>query len=161
MSIFEGDLNAEGLRIAIAVSHFAEKDGQTKVIDKLLDNTILVLLKAGLKEESLDIFWAPGAFEIPFVAAEIARWREHHAIIALGCVIRGDTIHFDIIAHESARALSEVAREYSIPVINGILTVENIEQALERAERKKLNKGKQFAEAAVEMGRLMLRIKNS
>ena len=102
-------------------------------------------------DNDIEVFWSPGAFEIPVLAKRITSMKKFDAVICLGAVIRGSTPHFDIVANESAKGLSAIALDHGLPVINGILTTENIEQTIERAGTKAGNKGSEAAAAAIEM----------
>ena len=144
---FTGDHNASGLRFAIVVSRFNE--GITR---KLLEAAQQTLAEHGAT--AADVAWVPGAFEIPVVARRLAQTGRYDAVICLGCVIKGETAHFDYVAGEAARGISGAAATAAIPVTFGVLTTDTIEQALERAGTKAGNKGFDAALGAIEMATL-------
>ena len=137
--------SAENQYIAIVISEFNEK-----VIVQLLNGAVDSFFNHGGKKENLKIFRVPGAFEIPGTVAQVMKHECPSAVVALGAVIRGGTPHFDFIAGESARGLAEISRSADIPVINGILTTNSLEQALERAGTKAGNKGWDAMESALQ-----------
>ncbi len=153
MKKIEGLLDAKGQRFALIVSRFNEFISQ-----KLLEGALDCLLRHGASEGSIDIIWAPGAFEIPLVAKKAATSAKYDAIVCLGAVIRGGTPHFDYVAAESSKGIASVSMETGIPVIFGILTTDTIEQAIERAGTKSGNKGWQAALSAIETADLMKKI---
>ncbi len=148
--VFEGNLLGEGLKFAIVVSRFNEF-----ITSKLLDGAKDCLVRHGVKESDIDIFWTPGSYEIPLIAKEIARRKKHQAIICLGTVIRGSTPHFEYVANEAAKGIAQVNLEMGIPAIFGIITADNLEQAIERAGTKAGNKGWSSALNAIEMVNLI------
>lgn len=152
--LYEGNLNASGLKIAIVVSRFNEF-----ITSKLLAGSTDTLKRHGADINDIDIVWAPGAFEIPLLAKKLAKTGKYDAIIALGCVIRGSTTHYDHVCNEVAKGVANVANQHEIPVIFGVLTTENIEQAIERAGTKAGNKGVDAAISAIEMVNLLKMIK--
>jgi 6,7-dimethyl-8-ribityllumazine synthase len=145
----EGKLDASGLKFAIIVSRFNDL-----VSKGLLDGALDCLKRHGAGDESIDIIWAPGAFEIPVVAKKLAA-KKYNAIICLGAVIRGGTPHFDYVASEAAKGVAKVSLDSGVPVIFGILTTDNLEQALERAGAKPGNKGFAAAMSAIEMANIL------
>jgi len=147
----EGNLDASRLKIAIIVSRFNEL-----VSKGLLAGAEDCLKRHGAKEENLDVVWVPGAFEIPLVAKKIAQ--NYDAVICLGAVIRGGTPHFEYVASEAAKGVAKVSLETGVPVIFGILTTDNLEQALERAGAKPGNKGFAAALSAIELANLVKQI---
>lgn len=149
----EGDFLAENLRFAIVVSRFNEY-----ITSKLLEGCENTLARHGASPEQIEVVWVPGAFEIPTAARGIARRRGADAIICLGCVIRGDTPHYDHVCRETARGIAEVGRRTGVPTIFGILTCDTLEQAIERAGTKMGNAGRSSALAALEMASLMRKI---
>jgi 6,7-dimethyl-8-ribityllumazine synthase len=149
----EGDLVARDLRFAIVASRFNEF-----VVDRLVDGAIDVLVRHGASEKNLELVRVPGAFEMPLAVRRLAQTRRYDAIVALGAVVRGQTSHFDIVAGENASGLHRVSLETGIPVGNGVLTTENMEQAIDRAGGKAGNKGAEAALAALEMANLLKRI---
>jgi len=153
MNIIEGNLEAKNLKFAIAISRFNEL-----ISEKLLEGAKDCLVRHGADEKNITLFWVPGALEIPLVAQKAANAKEYDAVIALGAVIQGDTPHFDIVAAESAKGIANAALASGTPIINGILTTNTIEQAMERAGTKAGNKGFQAAQAAIEMANLIKNI---
>jgi 6,7-dimethyl-8-ribityllumazine synthase len=153
-SIIEGDLSAKGLRFAIIVGRF-----NSFISDRLLAGALDALKRSGCPEENIEIVRVPGSWEMPVVARELVKMKRHDAIIALGAVIRGDTPHFDYVAGEMARGLAEVARESGVPIAFGVLTTNNVEQAVDRAGAKSGNKGFDAAMSAIEMANLMRRLR--
>jgi 6,7-dimethyl-8-ribityllumazine synthase len=140
---FSGRLRAAG-RVAILVSRYNEL-----ITTKLLDGALACCKEAGLGREAVDVVWLPGAFELPAAAAIAAESRVYCCLIALGAVIRGETPHFEYVAAEAARGLNEVSVRYGVPVGFGVLTVETMQQAVERAGGSAGNKGREAAEAAL------------
>jgi len=147
--IFEGNFNAENLSFAIIVSRFNEF-----INKKLLEGAIDCLIRHGAREDNVDLFWVPGAFEIPLIANKAAQNKKYHAIICLGAVIRGSTPHFDFVAAEVSKGIANVSISNQKPVIFGVLTTDSIEQAIERAGTKNGNKGWEAALSAIEMANL-------
>ncbi len=147
----EGQMN-QGTedRYALLVGRF-----NSFVVEHLLAGAIDTLKRHGVNESNITIVRAPGAWELPVVAKKLAAKGEYDAIIALGAVIRGSTPHFDFVAGESAKGLGVVSLEYSLPVINGIITTDSIEQAIERSGTKAGNKGSEAAMTAIEMVNLL------
>ena len=143
---YVGDFTPSEAKFGIIVARFNEF-----VVEALLSGAIDQLRRHGVKEANIEIIRVPGAYEIPFMADLMAKKEKYNAIIALGAVIRGSTPHFDIVAGESAKGLSNVASNHGIPVINGIITTETIEQAIERSGTKAGNKGSEAAVVAIEM----------
>jgi len=133
-------------QILIIVSRFNEM-----ITKCLLDGAKETALQTGLTEKQLKVVWVPGAFEIPTVASKAASSKKYDAIVCIGCVIRGETPHFDLVAGESAAGLMRVSVESQIPVINGIITTNTVEQALNRSGLKMGNKGREAMAAAIEM----------
>ena len=153
--VIEGRLIATGLRFAIVVSRF--NDFITK---PLLDGALETIKRHGADLTAVEVMWCPGAFEIPLVAKQAALSGRYDAVICLGAVIRGSTAHFDFVAGQSAAGVAAVALETGLPVINGILTVDSIEQAIERAGTKAGNKGSEAAACAIEMANLFAAMKS-
>jgi 6,7-dimethyl-8-ribityllumazine synthase len=141
---FTGRLRASG-RVAILVSRYNEL-----ITTKLLDGALTCCREAGLAREAIDVVWLPGAFELPAAAAAAAATRGYSCLVALGAVIRGDTPHFEYVAGETARGLGEVAVRYGIPVGFGVLTVNTMEQAVDRAGGSAGNKGHEATAAALQ-----------
>ncbi|MBI1364718.1 MAG: 6,7-dimethyl-8-ribityllumazine synthase [Alphaproteobacteria bacterium] len=146
---FEGALSGAGLRVAIVATRWNDF-----IVDRLLDGAKDALRRHGVDEGRIDIAVAPGAYEVPFAARKLAATGRYDAIVALGCVIRGATPHFDYVAGEAARGVAAVAHDTGVPVAFGVLTVDTIEQAIERAGTKAGNKGAEAALAAIEMANL-------
>ncbi|MDP1621725.1 MAG: 6,7-dimethyl-8-ribityllumazine synthase [Bacteroidales bacterium] len=150
MKTIEGKLDAKGLKFGIVISRFNEF-----ISGKLLSGCIDALKRHGADENNLDIIWSPGAFEIPVLAKKMADSKKYDAVICLGAVIRGSTPHFDYVAAEVSKGVAHVGLETGFPVIFGVLTTDNIEQAIERAGTKGGNKGFDAGLAAIEMANLM------
>lgn len=144
-----GVLDAKGLKVAIVVARFNSLVGE-----QLVTGAVDCLTRHGCEEGSITVMRVPGAFEIPFVAQKAAETKRYDAIVCLGAVIRGSTPHFDYVAAESAKGVAQVSLNTGVPAINGIITTNDIEQALERAGTKAGNKGWDAALAAIEMASL-------
>jgi 6,7-dimethyl-8-ribityllumazine synthase len=144
-----GTLDASGVRFGIVVSRFNDF-----ITERLLLSACDGLLRSGAKRNHIDIVRVPGAFEIPLAARKLAETRKYDAIICLGCLIRGDTAHYDVIVNEVTRGIGQSAQESGVPHAFGVLTCENLEQAIDRAGLKMGNKGFEAALAAVEMANL-------
>lgn len=149
-NIIEGNLIAEGKSFAIVVGRFNDF-----VTDKLVGGAIDALIRSGVKDEDIDIVKVPGAFEIPLAAKKMAQRDRYDAVICLGAVIRGATPHFDYVSAEVSKGVAQIGLDSQTPVIFGVITVDTIEQAIERAGTKAGNKGWSAAQAAVEMANLM------
>ena len=149
-NIIEGMLTVTNEKFCIIVARFNEFIGS-----KLLSGAIDELKRHGAKEENIDIVWCPGAFEIPLIAKKVAKTGKYNAIITLGAVIKGSTSHYDYVCAEVSKGVASVSLETSIPVIFGVLTCDNIEQAIERAGTQAGNKGSDAAKSAIEMANLM------
>ena len=143
---FAPDLTAAGRRFAVVVARF-----NRSITEALLEGTQRTLLSAGASASDIDVIWVPGAFELPGAAAQVVRRGRHDAVVALGCVIRGGTPHFDYVAGEAARGLSELGRTADVPVVFGVLTTDDEEQARARSGGEHGNKGDDAARAAMEM----------
>jgi 6,7-dimethyl-8-ribityllumazine synthase len=146
----EGDFNARGLRFGIVASRFNDF-----IVDRLLDAATSTLLKHGVAPGDIEVVRVPGAFETPLAIKKMATSRRYNALIALGCVIRGGTPHFEYVAGEATRGIGSVSTSEEIPVGFGILTVDTIEQAIERAGTKAGNKGADAALAAIQMATVL------
>jgi 6,7-dimethyl-8-ribityllumazine synthase len=144
-----GKLNADGLRFGIVVSRFNEF-----ITDRLLRSAYDGLVRSGANEKHIEIVRVPGSFEIPSAARTLAETKKYDAIICLGCLIRGDTAHYDVIVNEVTRGIGQSAQETGVPHAFGVLTCENLEQAIDRAGLKMGNKGFEAAMAAIEMANL-------
>src|SRR5579859_6767026 len=149
----EGGRSAKGLRIAIVAARFNHF-----VVDKLVAGAVETLTAAGISSQDLDIIRVPGAFEIPLAAKKLAASHDYEAVIALGAVIRGGTPHFDYVCNECARGVNQVALETGVPVLFGVLTCDDMEQATDRAGGKHGNKGADAALAAIEMADLVRKL---
>jgi 6,7-dimethyl-8-ribityllumazine synthase len=137
---------ARGLRVAVVAARF-----NADIVDAMLDGATAAWQRQGGATQDLTVVRAPGAFELPLLARSLAKTGRYDAIVALGCVIRGDTAHFDFVAGEAARGIAQAAYETGVPVAFGVLTTENVEQALERAQPGRMDKGGEALEAAIEM----------
>lgn len=147
--IFEAQLVGTQLKVGIIVGRFNEF-----INDKLLSGALDGLKRHGVEEENIDIAWVPGAFEVPFIAKKMAETKKYDAVIGLGTVIRGATTHYDYVCNEAAKGIAKVSLDTGVPIIFGIVTTENIEQAIERAGTKAGNKGYDSAISAIEMANL-------
>ncbi len=128
------------------------------IVSKLLGGAIDGLVRHGVQEENIDVAWVPGAFEIPLICEKMAESKKYDAVIALGTVIRGSTSHYDLVVNESSKGIAQVSLKHGIPVMFGMVTTENIEQAIERAGTKAGNKGYDCALGAIEMINLIKEI---
>lgn len=146
----EGKLIVKNEKFALVVSRFNEF-----ISSKLLSGAVDELVRHGVKEDNITVVWSPGAFEIPVLTKKLAKSGEYDAVIALGAIIRGSTPHFDYVSSELSKGIASVSLETGIPVIFGVLTTDNIEQAIERAGTKSGNKGSDAAKAAIEMANLL------
>ncbi|NLG86509.1 MAG: 6,7-dimethyl-8-ribityllumazine synthase [Firmicutes bacterium] len=153
MITIEGQLVATDRRFALVVARFNEF-----ITSRLLSGAKDCLLRHGAREEDLSVIWVPGAFEIPLVAKKLAQSQEYDAVICLGAVIRGATPHFNYVSSEVAKGIAQVGLQTEVPVIFGVLTTDNIEQAIERAGTKAGNKGWQAALDAMEMCSLLAQL---
>jgi len=143
---YEGKPDATGMRLAIVAGRF-----NADITKLLLDGAQHELADLGLERDSVPVVWVPGAFEIPLVAKQLVEWGELDAVICLGAVIRGDTPHFDFVAGECAAGISRVALDTGVPIAFGVLTTDDVDQALARAGGAEGNKGSEAAATAVEM----------
>jgi 6,7-dimethyl-8-ribityllumazine synthase len=150
---FEGCPGGKPARYALAAAKF-----NAMIVEKLVAGAMDALTRHGVDAADIDLAWVPGALELPLVVQRLARSRQYAAVIALGTVIRGDTSHYDIVAGTSASGCAAVAMETGVPVLNAILTVENLEQALARAGGEVGNKGFDAAMAALEMVDLLAKL---
>ena len=153
MKIYEGNLVPKSVKIAIIVTRFNEF-----ITSKLLAGAMDALKRHEVSEEAIEIVWVPGAFEIPLIASKLAASKKYDAIICLGAVIRGATTHYDYVCSEVSKGIASVSLATGVPVMFGILTTENIEQAIERAGTKAGNKGYDCASGAIEMINLVKQI---
>lgn len=150
MMKFEGQLNGKGLKIGVVVSRFNDL-----ITGRLLDGLQDALRRHQVAEDDVDVAYVPGAFELPIVAKKMAQTGKYDAVVTLGCVIRGATSHYDYVCNEAAKGIAKASDDTGIPVIFGVLTTENIEQAIERAGTKAGNKGAESAVGAIEMANLL------
>ncbi|MCL5266075.1 MAG: 6,7-dimethyl-8-ribityllumazine synthase [Chloroflexi bacterium] len=147
---YEGKLIGEGLRFGIVLSRFNDFIGR-----KLFDGAMDALLRHGVSEKDVDLALVPGAFEIPLTAKKMAQTNKYAAVICLGAVIRGQTPHFDYVAAEVSKGIASVGLDTGVPILFGVITADNLEQAIERAGTKAGNKGYDSAVGAIEMANLM------
>ena len=154
MSTIEGLLTVTNEQFCIVVSRFNEF-----ISGKLLSGALDELKRHGVNDSNIDIVWCPGAFEIPLIAKKAAKTGKYNAIITIGAVIKGSTSHYDYVCAEVSKGVASVGLETEIPVIFGVLTTDNIEQAIERAGTKAGNKGADAAKSAIEMASLLAKIK--
>jgi len=151
-----GELNAAGLRFAIAVSRF-----NSFITERLLTAALDALERAGAASKDVDVVRVPGAFELPPTSKKLAQTRKYDALIAIGCVIRGETAHYDYVCSETSRGLQLAQMDTGVPVIFCVLTVDTLEQAIDRAGLKGGNKGFEAGLAAIEMGRLAKKLEGA
>lgn len=149
----EGDHNGKGLRFGIVVSRFNDF-----ITSNLLSGALSAFKEQGVDEQSLEVVRVPGAFEIPQAAKKLCSSHEFDAVVCLGAVIKGETPHFDYISAETSRGVGQVGLEFNIPVLFGVLTINNLEQAVARSDSNSSNKGREAALAAVEMANLFRKI---
>jgi 6,7-dimethyl-8-ribityllumazine synthase len=152
--IYEGMLQGKGLKFAIVIARFNEF-----ITGKLLDGAQDAMKRHGVNDIDVDVAWAPGSFEIPLVAKKLAETKKYDAIICLGAVIRGATPHFEYVASEVSKGFAKVGLDSGIPIAYGIITADNLEQAIERAGTKAGNRGFDAATNAIEMANLLKNIK--
>lgn len=150
MKSFEGKLIAQNIRVGIVAARFNEF-----ITSRLLGGAMDALFRHDVSEDDVHVAWVPGAFEIPLVASKMAKSGKYDAVICLGAVIRGSTSHYDYVCNEVSKGIAAVSLESGIPVLFGVLTTENIEQAIERAGTKAGNKGYDCAVSAIEMVNLI------
>ncbi|MEN7342950.1 MAG: 6,7-dimethyl-8-ribityllumazine synthase [Pseudomonadota bacterium] len=147
---FEGRLSADGGRFGIVAARFNDF-----IVSKLVDGAIDALKRHGANSQDIELAWVPGAWELPVIAEKFCASRRYDAVITLGAVIRGSTPHFDYVSGGCARGIGAIAERHSMPVVFGVLTVDTIEQAIERAGTKAGNKGAEAAVTAIEMVNLI------
>ena len=150
MRTIEGNLVSKNIRVGIVAARFNEF-----ITSKLLGGAMDGLLRHDVRDDDIDVAWVPGAFEIPLIASKMAKSGKYDAVICLGAVIRGATSHYDYVCNEVSKGIATVSLESGIPVLFGVLTTENIEQAIERAGTKAGNKGYDCAVSAIEMVNLI------
>lgn len=146
MAIYEGTFISKNEKVAIVVSRFNEF-----ITSKLLSGAMDNLTRHGIKAENVDIYWVPGAFEIPFLVNQLLNKRSYEGIIALGAVIRGATSHYELVTNEVAKGIAQLNLTSTTPIMFGVITTETIEQAIERAGSKAGNKGFEAAQGLIEM----------
>jgi len=152
----KGDLDGQGLRVAVVVARFNEF-----ITRRLLDGAVETLARHGVRDEDISVVWVPGSFELPVVAKTLAQSDRYDAIVCLGAVIRGETDHYDMVAGHASRGIGAVGLETGVPTIFGVLTTENMDQAINRAGGKAGNLGSSAAVAAIETARVVQAIKTS
>lgn len=150
MKIYSANLNSNGKKYAIVLARFNEF-----IVSKLLDGCIDGLTRHGVKDDEIEVIWVPGSFEIPITCKALAKTKKYDAVIALGAVIRGATTHYELVSTEVAKGIASSSLDTGVPIVFGVLTTENIEQAIERAGTKMGNKGFDAAVTAVEMANLL------
>jgi 6,7-dimethyl-8-ribityllumazine synthase len=148
-NVIKADLTAKGKKFAVVVSRFNEF-----ISAKLVDGCLDELVRHGAQDAAQDVVWVPGAFEIPIAALKLAKSKKYDGVICLGTVIRGATPHFEFVASEAAKGVAKVSLDTGVPCIFGIITADNLEQAIERAGTKDGNKGRDAAVSAIEMANL-------
>lgn len=153
MKTYEGKLVSKDIKIGIVAARFNEF-----ITSKLLGGAVDALVRHEVNEDNIEVAWVPGAFEIPLIASKMAKSKKYDAIICLGAVIRGSTTHYDYVCSEVSKGIAHVSLNSDIPVMFGVLTTENIEQAIERAGTKAGNKGFDCAVGAIEMVNLIREI---
>ncbi len=151
--VFEGKLNARGLKFALVVSRFNHF-----ITDRLEEGAMDALVRHEADPNDIDVYRVPGAWELPLVALRAAQAKKYDAVICLGCVVRGSTPHFDYVAAETSKGIAAASMETGVPIVFGVLTTDNLDQAIERAGTKSGNKGWQAAEGAIEMANLLRNI---
>ena len=154
MKLYEGKLVSNNIKVGIVAARFNEF-----ITSKLLGGALDGLKRHNVEEDNIEVAWVPGAFEIPLVASKMAKSRKYDAVICLGAVIRGSTSHYDYVCNEVSKGIAAVSMENDIPVMFGVITTENIEQAIERSGSKAGNKGYECALGAIEMVNLIRKIK--
>ena len=150
MNIIQGNVIGNGMKVAIVASRFNEF-----ITGKLLAGAEDGLTRHGVAGEDIDAYWVPGAFELPLLAQKLAEGGKYDAIICVGAVIRGSTTHYDLVCNETAKGIAQAGMKTGVPVLFGVITTENIEQAIERAGSKAGNKGYDCALSAIEMVNLL------
>lgn len=154
INLLEGKVVApEGMKVGIVASRF-----NSFIVQKLLDGAVDGLVRHGVEEENIDAVWVPGAFELPVIAQKMAENDKYDAVICVGAVIRGATTHYDLVANEATKGIAQIGLKTGKPVLFGVITTENIEQAIERAGSKAGNKGYDCALSAIEMVNLIKEI---
>ena len=152
-NVIKADLMAKGKKFAVVISRFNEF-----ISSKLLEGCLDTLVRHGAQESGVDVVWVPGAFEIPLVALKMAKSKKYDAVVCLGTIIRGATPHFEFVASEAAKGVAKVSLDTNTPCIFGVITADNLEQAIERAGTKDGNKGRDAALSAIEMANIYEKI---
>ena len=150
INVIEGKLVADGIKVGIVASRFNEF-----IVSKLIGGALDGLLRHDVKEEDITLAWVPGAFELPLTAQKMAKSGKYDAVICLGAVIRGATSHYDLVCNEAAKGIAQVGLQTGVPIMFGVVTTENIEQAIERAGTKAGNKGYDCARSVIETVNLL------
>ena len=150
MKVIEAKLDAKGKSFVILVTRF-----NSFITKRLLEGAITEFKKQGADEKKIEVVWVPGSFEMPIVAQKLAKSKKYNAIICLGAILQGDTPHFEYVASEAAKGIANVSLNTGVPVIFGVITADNLEQAIQRAGAKLGNKGEESARVAIEMSDLM------
>ena len=150
MKVYEGKLVSQDIKIGIVAARFNEF-----IVSKLLSGAVDALSRHNVKDDDIAVAWVPGAFEIPLVASKMAKSGKYNAVICLGAIIRGSTSHYELVCSEVSKGVANVALKSDVPVMFGVVTTENIEQAIERAGTKAGNKGYDSAMGAIEMVNLI------
>ena len=150
MRVYEGNLVSEKIKVGIVVARFNEF-----ITSKLLGGAVDALKRENVNDDDIEVAWVPGAFEIPLIADKMAKSGKYDAVICLGAVIRGSTSHYDYVCAEVSKGVAQVSLNSGVPVMFGVLTTDNIEQAIERAGTKAGNKGFECAQGAIEMVNLI------
>ncbi|CDZ74610.1 6,7-dimethyl-8-ribityllumazine synthase [Peptoniphilus sp. ING2-D1G] len=150
MKVYSANLQSKGKKYAIVLARFNEF-----IVSKLLEGALDGLKRHGVEEDEIEVIWVPGSFEIPLTAKSLALTKRYDAVITLGAVIRGTTTHYELVSSEVAKGVAQSSLETGVPIIFGVITTENIEQAIERAGSKAGNKGFDAATTAIEMANLI------
>ncbi len=150
MNVYEGKLVSKNIKVGIVAARFNEF-----IVSKLLSGALDALRRHAVKDDAIDVAWVPGAFEIPLIASKMAKSGKYDAVICLGAIIRGSTSHYELVCSEVSKGIANVALLSDVPVLFGVVTTENIEQAIERAGTKAGNKGYDSAVGAIEMVNLI------
>lgn len=150
MKVIEAKLDAKGKKFGILVTRF-----NSFITKRLLDGAVSELKRHGADEKKIDVIWIPGSFELPIIAQKLAVSKKYDSILCLGAVLQGDTPHFEYVCSEAAKGIANVSMKTGVPVIFGVITADNLEQAIQRAGAKSGNKGEDAARVAIEMADLM------
>jgi 6,7-dimethyl-8-ribityllumazine synthase len=153
MNVIQGNVIGQGMKVALVASRFNEF-----IVSRLLSGAEDGLVRHGVAGQDIDAYWVPGAFELPLLGQKLAESGKYDAVICLGAVIRGSTSHYDLVCNETAKGIAQASMKTGVPVLFGVITTENIEQAIERAGTKAGNKGYDCALSAIEMVNLIRQI---